>query len=146
MKFRTILSAHDAKKYGLACKLPSLAKQSDRDMFNPNTVMKLFRRNGDVAVFKKRQGYYADICHLDSMSSYADVQASMEPIVNAFYSLDSTERAKFGHDPMNFLDFAKNPANLEWLIKQGFKKPDELNSSQTKVSDEVEKKNVVASE
>lgn len=120
LTFRTILSDHNPIDYGLACKLPSRTKQADRDMFNPNNVMKLFRRTGDLAVFKKRQGYYADICHLDSFSSYADVQASMDPILDAFYSLDALEREKFGHDPMNFLDFAKNPANLEWLIKNGF--------------------------
>lgn len=120
LKFRTILSEHNASDYGLKCELPSKAKQSDRDMFNPNTVMKMFRRTGDISVFQKRKGYYADICHLSSMSSYADVQAAIEPIIEAFYTLPSLEREKFGHDPMKFLDFTKNPANLTWLAEQGF--------------------------
>lgn len=120
VKYRTILSDHFPERYGLACKLPSLAKQADRDMFNPNTVMKVFRRTGDLSLFQRRQGFYADISHLSTMSSYMDVQAAMQPIVQAFYSLPAVEREKFGHDPMNFLDFAKNPANLKWLADQGF--------------------------
>lgn len=118
--WRTPYSKHDANRYGLSCKLPSKAKQADRDMFNPNTVMKLFRRTGDLSLFKRRQGFYADISHLSSISSYADVQAAMQPIADAFYSLPSVERDKFGHDPMRFLDFAKNPANMKWLIEHGF--------------------------
>lgn len=118
--WKTPYSKHDANRYGLSCKLPSKAKQADRDTFNPNTIMMLFRRSGDLSLFKRRQGFYADISHLSSMSSYADVQAAMQPIADAFYSLPSFEREKFGHDPMKFLDFAKNPANMKWLIEQGF--------------------------
>lgn len=119
-KWRTQFTKHDAFKYATVFTLPSKTKQADRDRFNPNNVMRQFQRTGDLNLFKRRQGYYADITHLSSMSSYADVQAAMEPILDAFYSLPALEREKFGNNPMNFLDFAKDPANLKWLVDNGF--------------------------
>lgn len=149
MKWRTPYTAYDSKNFGLSCKLPSKAKQADKDMFNPNTVMKMFRRTGDLNVFNQRKGYYADISHLSSMSSYMDVQAALEPIVNAFYSLPSDEREKFGHDPIKFLDFTKNPANIKWLVKYGFiEDPDlvktKLSSSPTEGKSDVTSEEVKA--
>ena len=36
-----------------------------------------------------------------------------------FYSLPAYVRAKFGHDPMNFINQLNDPATLEYLQQQG---------------------------
>jgi phage internal scaffolding protein len=56
-----------------------------------------------------------------------------------FYSLPAYVRAKFGHDPMNFIDHLNDPATLEYLQQQGlygskytFDEPQQsVNSKQT---------------
>ena len=68
-----------------------------------------------------------------------------------FYSLPAYVRAKFGHDPMNFINHLNDPAVLEYLQQQGlysshdtsFDKPQQsVNSKQTQEkSNTLEKSN-----
>ena len=118
-KWRTEFTPYDPKKFGLACKDPSLASQSERDMFSPKNVLKMFSRSGDKTLFERRQGIYADISHLGTMSSYADVRAAVEPINELFMLLPALEREKFDNDPMAFMDAMHLPENQDYLVKQG---------------------------
>ena len=89
-------------------------------MFNPNNVMKLYRRTQDKSVFMKRKGIFADISGMSQMNSFADVMAQMDSINDLFMTLPALEREQFGNNPMRFLDYANDPANLKWLADRGF--------------------------
>ena len=43
----------------------------------------------------------------------------MSGVREEFYSLPAYVRAKFGHDPMNFINHLNDPAVLEYLQQQG---------------------------
>lgn len=129
-KWRTQFTPYDSSNYAYRSDKPSRTVQSEKDLFNPNSVMKQYRRDRDKSVFERRKGIYADISGLSGMSSFSDVVSRMDSINELFMTLPALERERLGNDPMKFLDYVNNPANLEWLAKHGFvelsKKPDEI--------------------
>lgn len=120
IKWRTQFSAYKADDYGLTCPEPSRTLQAEKNMFNPNFIIRQYWRDGDINVFNQRKGIFADISGLGSMSSFADVQSRLNAVSDAFMTLPALEREKFGNDPIVWLDFANNPANIKWMQDFGF--------------------------
>jgi hypothetical protein len=142
--WRTQFTPYDSRKYSLVCDDPSLAVQADKDLFNPNRVMKQYFRDGDISIFERRRGIYADISDLGSISSYSDVVKALEPVNNLFMTLPALEREEFMNDPIKFLDFAQNPDNKQWLIDRGFIKPTEVGDNESVVPPEQKADSVKA--
>lgn len=139
-KWRTQFTDHNPLDYSLACKDPSKAKQAEKNLYNPNFIIRQYWRDGDKTVFSRRRGIYADISDLGSMSSFADVQSRMDMVNEAFLTIPAIEREKFGNNPMRWLDFANNPANLKWMQDYGFLPKADGDVSDSKKSDGIPEK------
>lgn len=97
---------------------PSLTKQSFKDECDINNIIKAFSVTGQVQHINARasQGTYADL------PGEIDFQQSLNTIKeaqNAFASLPSKVRDRFGNDPAQFLAFMSDPANQDEMIKLG---------------------------
>ena len=73
----------------------------------------------------------------------------MSGVREEFYSLPAYVRAKFGHDPMNFIDQLNNPETLAYLQQEGlysseytFDKPQQsISSEQTQEKSNTSEQN-----
>ena len=112
-----IRSAYDRRDpVRLTCSTPGRAKQSFKDECDIHNIMKKFRQSGLITHVAKYQGEYGD------MPSSTDYQESLNNVIaarDAFDSLPSYLRDRFGNDPSRFLDFIDNPENEAEMLKLG---------------------------
>lgn len=59
---------------------------------------------------------YGDVSMFDGLQ---DAIAMVDNARDAFMALPSNVRDDFGHNPVAFFEFARNPANYEYLVKNG---------------------------
>lgn len=106
---------------GLECKDETRTKQSFKDEVNINTIVKRFGLTGQLPqnVRIPQYGDYTDIL---------DYHTAMTVVVGAqreFAKLPANMRARFGHDPEEFVRFCLNEDNREELKKMGLIKATE---------------------
>jgi len=102
--------------------LPSMTKQEFQFECDINNVIKSFSQTG---MFKHVSARAASGSYEDLPESY-DFQESLDQVARAreaFMTLPSKLRARFGNDPAEFLAFAHDPGNLEELRTLGLAKP-----------------------
>lgn len=104
---------------------PSMTKQEFVRECDINNVIKQYKTHGMLTHVntKAAQGAYQDLP--DSV----DFQESLHTIMvaeNAFMSLPSKVRDRFGQDPAEFLAFLNNPENADEARKLGILKPIEV--------------------
>lgn len=117
--------------------LPTMAKQSFKDECDVNKIMERFEKTGLISHVNKYQGDYGDAVGIQ------DYHASMNQVIaaqEAFDSLPSKIRARFGNNPGDFLNFMENPENKDEAIQLGLIK--ELDRADG-LSNEVEAVNPV---
>ena len=95
---------------------PSLAKQSFKDECDINYIMRKFEKKGVIDHLNNHQGQYGNFIGFED---YHISQNKILAAAEAFASIPSKIRAKFGNDPATFLEFAQNPENLDEMIKIG---------------------------
>jgi len=97
---------------------PSLTKQSFKDECDINNILKKYRNTGLIThVQTARQGY-------GDFSSITDYQSAMNAVLaaqEAFLELPAEIRERFGNDPMTFVQFIDNPANVNAAVELGLK-------------------------
>lgn len=104
---------------GLECKDPSKAIQSQKEEADINTIVRNFGITGKMPE-NVRLPAYGDFSGVDDYRSALDAVKAAE---KSFMEIPAEIRAKFDHDPQNFLEFVENPENMDKLREMGLAKP-----------------------
>lgn len=108
----------------LKCDGSSRTKQSFKDEVDVNKIVKRFTRANGVSAnslqgfpLDGKYGDFSDVVDLRSM--YERIQIAKD----SFFMLPSTIRMKFMNDPISFLEFTADEANLDEMRELGLAKP-----------------------
>lgn len=94
---------------------PSLTQQNMKQECDINNIMKKFQKTGALIHANNRSPEYG-------FATSQDFRESMEIVTHAqemFDELPSSIRAKFSHNPENFLEFVQNPENASEMVSLG---------------------------
>lgn len=154
MKFRTAYdSVEEHDHCGIEFTMPSLAVQDEKDETDINYIVNKYAdgHRGIATLDLGDSSQYAYLQFGDATlpGDYSTALELVSGVREEFYSLPAYVRAKFGHDPMNFIDHLNDPATLEYLRQQGlydsnytFDKPQQsMNSEQTQEKSNTLEKN-----
>lgn len=92
------------------------AKQEFKDECDINYIMDSYKSVGTINGVAMKQGVYADL------SGIGDLHEIMNQVKSAevgFMSLSSKVRKRFANDPINLIEFLKDPNNKEEAIALG---------------------------
>lgn len=124
MKFKTAydpVEEHD--HYGIEFTMPSLAVQDEKDETDINYIVNKYAdgQKGIATLDLGDSSQYAYLQFGDATlpGDYSTALELVSGVREEFYSLPAYVRAKFGHDPMNFITQLNDPATLEFLQQQG---------------------------
>lgn len=155
MKFRSAYDpVEDHDHCGLVFTMPSLAVQDEKEETDINYIVNKYAdgQKGIATLDLGDSSQYAFLQFGDATlpGDYSTALELVSGVREEFYSLPAKVRAKFGHDPMNFINRLNDPATLEYLQQQGlygskhtFDEPQQsVSSEQTqKESNTLEKNN-----
>jgi phage internal scaffolding protein len=97
------------------CSEKSLTRQSDALGADINDIMGRWEKTG-VVPFSGREPVFADV---SSVGSFREAQEVMVRAQEGFMALPAAVRARFGNDPVAFLDFCGDAANRPELEELG---------------------------
>ena len=124
MKFKTAydpVEEHD--QCGIEFTMPSLTVQDEREETDINYIVNKYAdgQKGIMTLDLGDSSQYAYLQFGDATlpGDYSTALELVSGVREEFYSLPAYVRAKFGHDPMNFIDRLNDPATLEYLQQQG---------------------------
>lgn len=124
MRFRTAydpVGEHD--HYGIEFTMPSLTVQDEKDETDINYIVNKYAdgQKGIMTLDLGDSSQYAYLQFGDATlpGDYSTALELVSGVREEFYSLPAYVRAKFGHDPMNFINQLNDPATLEYLREQG---------------------------
>lgn len=101
---------------GLHCLDESLALDSQREDSDINVIVRRFQKTGELPVIQQPPRF-GDF--VDGVTDYRSALDMVRAADASFMSLSAEVRARFGHDPAQFLSFVEDPANLDELVKLG---------------------------
>lgn len=156
MKFKT---AYDPKEEhdhcGIVFTMPSLTSQDEKDESDINYIVNKFAdgQKGVATLDLGDSSQYAYLQFGDATlpGDYSTALELVSGVREEFYTLPAYVRAKFGHDPMNFISQLNDPATLEYLQREGLyiskhtsdEPQQSLNSEQTQDKSNTLKQNNV---
>ncbi|QCQ84753.1 internal scaffolding protein [Blackfly microvirus SF02] len=117
---RDVYVEHDP--VDLRCPDDGVTRQEFKDECDINVLMANYERNGVLNFFNPGQPQFLDV------SAVPDLQtalAYMDTAQAAFMSLPASTRREFDQDPLKFVEFAENPANLSRMREWGLAPPAE---------------------
>lgn len=124
MKFKTAydpVEEHD--HFGIEFTMPSLTVQDEKDETDINYIVNKYAdgQKGIATLDLGDSSQYAYLQFGDATlpGDYSTALELVSGVREEFYSLPAHVRAKFGHDPMNFINSLNDPAALEYLRQQG---------------------------
>lgn len=124
MKFKTAydpIEEHD--HCGIEFTMPSLTVQDEKEETDINYIVNKYAdgQKGIMTLDLGDSSQYAYLQFGDATlpGDYSTALELVSGVREEFYSLPAYVRAKFGHDPMNFIDHLNDPATLEYLQQQG---------------------------
>jgi len=124
MKFKTAydpVEEHD--HYGIEFTMPSLTVQDEKDETDINYIVNKYAdgQKGIMTLDLGDSSQYAYLQFGDATlpGDYSTALELVSGVREEFYSLPAYVRAKFGHDPMNFINHLNDPSVLEYLQQQG---------------------------
>lgn len=144
MKFKTAydpIEEHD--HCGIEFTMPSLAVQDEKEETDINYIVNKYAdgQKGIMTLDLGDNSQYAYLQFGDATlpGDYSTALELVSGVREEFYSLPAKVRAKFDHDPMNFISQLNDPKTLEYLQREGlygsYLSPDEpqqsLSSEQT---------------
>lgn len=124
MKFKTAYGPLDEHDHcGIEFTMPSLTVQDEKEESDINYIVNKYA-DGQKGVFTLDLGdssQYAFLQFGDATlpGDYSTALELVSGVREEFYSLPAKVRAKFGHDPMNFISQLNNPETLEYLRREG---------------------------
>ena len=124
MKFRTAYDPPEEHDHcGIEFTMPSLAVQDEKDETDINYIVNKYAdgQKGIATLDLGDSTQYAYLQFGDATlpGDYSTALELVSGVREEFYSLPAYVRAKFGHDPMNFISQLNNPETLEYLQQQG---------------------------
>lgn len=124
MKFKTAydpVEEHD--HYGIEFTMPSLTVQDEKDETDINYIVNKYAdgQKGIATLDLGDSSQYAYLQFGDATlpGDYSTALELVSGVREEFYTLPAYVRAKFDHDPMNFVSQLNDPATLEYLREQG---------------------------
>lgn len=154
MKFRTAYDPVEEHDHcGIEFTMPSLAVQDEKDEVDINYIVNKYAdgQKGIATLDLGDSSQYSYLQFGDATlpGDYSTALELVSGVREEFYTLPAYVRAKFGHDPMNFIQQLNDPATLEYLQEQGlygsnctFDKPQQsANSEQTQEKSNTLEKN-----
>ena len=124
MKFKTAYDPVEEHDHcGIEFTMPSLANQDEKEETDINYIVNKYAdgHKGIITLNLGDSSQYAYLQFGDATlpGDYSTALELVSGVREEFYSLPAYVRAKFGHDPMNFIDHLNDPATLEYLQQQG---------------------------
>ena len=124
MKFRTAYDpAVEHDHCGIEFTMPSLAVQDEKDETDINYIVNKYAdgQKGIATLDLGDSSQYAYLQFGDATlpGDYSTALELVSGVREEFYSLPAYVRAKFDHDPMNFINQLNDPATLEYLQREG---------------------------
>lgn len=105
---------------GLECKDPSRTIQSSKAEADINTIVKNFGLTGKVMAHE-RPPLTEDFDRAIDFRELLDLQNAA---TKSFMSQPAEVRKRFGNDPVEFVDFCSDPANIADMRKMGLALPE----------------------
>lgn len=124
MKFKTAYDPVEEHDHcGIEFTMPSLTVQDEKDESDINYIVNKYA-DGQKGVSTLDLGdtsQYAFLQFGDATlpGDYSTALELVSGVREEFYTLPAYVRAKFGHDPMNFIERLNDPATLEYLQQEG---------------------------
>lgn len=124
MKFKTAYDPVEEHDHcGIEFTMPSLAVQDEKEETDINYIVNKYAdgHKGIATLDLGDSSQYAYLQFGDATlpGDYSTALELVSGVREEFYSLPAYVRAKFGHDPMNFINRLNDPATLEYLQQQG---------------------------
>lgn len=124
MKFRTAYDPVETHDHcGIEFTMPSLAVQDEKDETDINYIVNKYAdgQKGIATLDLGDSSQYAFLQFGDATlpGDYSTALELVSGVREEFYSLPAYVRAKFGHDPMNFISQLNNPETLDYLQREG---------------------------
>lgn len=124
MKFRTAYDPVETHDHcGIEFTMPSLAVQDEKDETDINYIVNKYAdgQKGIATLDLGDSSQYAYLQFGDATlpGDYSTALELVSGVREEFYSLPAYVRAKFGHDPMNFISQLNDPETLEYLQREG---------------------------
>lgn len=124
MKFKTAYDpAEEHDHCGIEFTMPSLAIQDEKEETDINYIVNKYAdgQKGIMTLDLGDSSQYAYLQFGDATlpGDYSTALELVSGVREEFYTLPAYVRAKFGHDPMNFINRLNDPATLEYLQQQG---------------------------
>lgn len=124
MKFRTAYDPVEEHDHcGIEFTMPSLTVQDEKDETDINYIVNKYAdgQKGIATLDLGDSSQYAFLQFGDATlpGDYSTALELVSGVREEFYSLPAYVRAKFGHDPMNFINQLNDPATLEYLQREG---------------------------
>ena len=124
MKFKTAYDPVEEHDHcGIEFTMPSLTVQDEKDETDINYIVNKYAdgQKGIATLDLGDSSQYAYLQFGDATlpGDYSTALELVSGVREEFYSLPAYVRAKFGHDPMNFISQLNNPETLEYLQREG---------------------------
>lgn len=124
MKFKTAYDPAEKHDHcGIEFTMPSLAVQDEKEETDINYIVNKYAdgQKGIMTLDLGDNSQYAYLQFGDATlpGDYSTALELVSGVREEFYSLPAYVRAKFGHDPMEFINRLNDPATLEYLQQQG---------------------------
>lgn len=124
MKFRTAYDPVEEHDHcGIEFTMPSLTVQDEKDETDINYIVNKYAdgQKGIATLDLGDSSQYAYLQFGDATlpGDYSTALELVSGVREEFYTLPAYVRAKFGHDPMNFISQLNNPETLEYLQREG---------------------------
>lgn len=124
MKFKTAYDPVEEHDHcGIEFTMPSLTVQDEKDETDINYIVNKYAdgQKGIATLDLGDSSQYAFLQFGDATlpGDYSTALELVSGVREEFYSLPAYVRAKFGHDPMNFINQLNNPETLEYLQREG---------------------------
>lgn len=124
MKFKTAYDPVEEHDHcGIEFTMPSLTVQDEKDETDINYIVSKYAdgQKGIMTLDLGDSSQYAFLQFGDATlpGDYSTALELVSGVREEFYTLPSYVRAKFGHDPMNFIEHLNDPETLEYLHQQG---------------------------
>lgn len=89
-----------------------------------NNIMARYDATGVISHIDQRQPMYLDLTAIPT--DLAGTLAMLDGATESFMTLPASVRREFDNDPVRFVEFAANEANVEKMREWGLAKPAEL--------------------
>lgn len=124
MKFKTAYDPVEEHDHcGIEFTMPSLTVQDEKDETDINYIVNKYAdgQKGIMTLDLGDSSQYAYLQFGDATlpDDYSTALELVSGVREEFYSLPAKVRAKFGHDPMNFISQLNDPETLEYLQREG---------------------------